>query len=378
MILCGSSKLSSGHILDRHPRFRLAIYTTHCAPHPRTERFFRRAAVHRSTRRNSRAQSRSASFFPAALLGLRRRCAAADPARSRARRACARHLLWLAVHHSSTRRQGAPGSTSANTATPRYRSSIAATPLFDGIARADQRLDVARRRSRRAAARLSTCGEDLPTRSPASPTPERRIWAVQFHPEVHHTKQGTADAAATLSSTSAGPRLTGRPSTLSNPRWMRSAQKVGDGHAICALSGGVDSSVAAVLVHRAIGERLTCVFVNNGVLRKNEFFKVQDESSRASSDSTSSPSMPANASSPNSPALPILRPSARSSATNSSPSSMTRRSASRKETGGVDWLVQGTLYPDVIESSSVKGPSQTIKSHHNVGGLPETHEAQAH
>ncbi len=147
--------------------------------------------------------------------------------------------------------------------------------------------------------------------------------------------------------------------------------QVGAGHAICAISGGVDSSVAAVLVHRAIGDQLTCVFVDNGVLRKDEFRKVQ-ENLRGKL------------------GLNLLAVNAGERflaklAGVSDPE--TKRKAIGREfievfdeeaakiaerTGGVDWLVQGTLYPDVIESSSVKGPSQTIKSHHNVGGLPET------
>ena len=98
---------------------------------------------------------------------------------------------------------------------------------------------------------------------------------MQFHPEVRHTKQGTA-CCAISSSTSATPQPDWTPEHFIQSTVAAIREKVGDGHAICALSGGVDSSVAAVLVQRAIGDRLTCVFVNNGVLRKNEFFKVQE------------------------------------------------------------------------------------------------------
>lgn len=104
---------------------------------------------------------------------------------------------------------------------------------------------------------------------------QRRIWAVQFHPEVHHTKQGTTVIRNFLFEIcKAKPDWT--PEHFIQSTVLTIRDKVGDGHAICALSGGVDSSVAAVLVHRAIGDRLTCVFVENGVLRKNEFFKVQE------------------------------------------------------------------------------------------------------
>ncbi len=200
--------------------------------------------------------------------------------------------------------------------------------------------------------------------------PERRIWAVQFHPEVHHTKQGTALLRNFLFGIcKAKPDWTPEHFIQSTVAAIRA--KVGDGHAICALSGGVDSSVAAVLVHRAIGDRLTCVFVNNGVLRKNEFEKVQQnmrdklglklvaaDASRRFLDKLAG----------------VTDPETKRKIIGNEFIAVFDDEAHRiaKETGGVDFLVQGTLYPDVIESSSVKGPSQTIKSHHNVGGLPET------
>ena len=103
----------------------------------------------------------------------------------------------------------------------------------------------------------------------------RRIWAVQFHPEVHHTRQGRELLRNFLF------RICGVAPDWTAEHFIQTTverirQQVGDGHAICALSGGVDSSVAAVLVHRAIGDRLTCIFVDNGVLRKDEFRKVQE------------------------------------------------------------------------------------------------------
>jgi GMP synthase (glutamine-hydrolysing) len=148
-------------------------------------------------------------------------------------------------------------------------------------------------------------------------------------------------------------------------------QKVGSGHVICALSGGVDSSVAAVLVHKAIGSQLTCVFVNNGVLRKNEFQQVQ----RNLRDKLGLNLVAVNASERFLSKLAgVTDPEKKRKIIGNEFIAVFDDEAHRiaQETGGVDWLVQGTLYPDVIESSSVKGPSQTIKSHHNVGGLPET------
>ena len=105
--------------------------------------------------------------------------------------------------------------------------------------------------------------------------PAKKIWAVQFHPEVHHTKEGTALLRNFLFKIcNASPDWTPEHFIQSTIEAIR--EKVGQGHVICGLSGGVDSAVAAVLVHRAIGDQLTCIFVNNGVLRKNEFFKVQE------------------------------------------------------------------------------------------------------
>jgi GMP synthase (glutamine-hydrolysing) len=138
---------------------------------------------------------------------------------------------------------------------------------------------------------------------------------------------------------------------------------------ICGLSGGVDSSVAAVLVHRAIGSQLTCIFVNNGVLRKNEFESVQ----KNLRDKLGLHIVAVDASERFLKQLAgVTDPETKRKRIGAEFIAVFDDEAARiaHETGGVDWLVQGTLYPDVIESSSVKGPSQTIKSHHNVGGLP--------
>ena len=201
---------------------------------------------------------------------------------------------------------------------------------------------------------------------------EKRIWAVQFHPEVHHSKQGSA-LLRNFVFDICGAEADWTPELFIQETVERVRKQVGDGHAICGLSGGVDSSVAAVLVHRAIGDRLTCVFVNNGVLRKDEFAKVQknmrdnlglnvvavDASERFLSKLAG-----------------VTDPEQKRKiignefiAVFDDEASRILQSSAKGE--GVAWLVQGTLYPDVIESSSVKGPSQTIKSHHNVGGLPE-------
>jgi GMP synthase (glutamine-hydrolysing) len=197
---------------------------------------------------------------------------------------------------------------------------------------------------------------------------DRRIWAVQFHPEVHHTPLG-AQLIKNFVFNICGAAGDWTPSHFIQSTVEGIRAKVGTGHVICGLSGGVDSSVAAVLVHKAIGSQLTCIFVNNGVLRKNEFQSVQmnlrdklglnivavDASDRFLAQLAG-----------------VTDPETKRKRIGAEFIAVFDDEATRiaKESAGVDWLVQGTLYPDVIESSSVKGPSQTIKSHHNVGGLP--------
>ncbi|MGA3055896.1 MAG: glutamine-hydrolyzing GMP synthase [Candidatus Korobacteraceae bacterium] len=199
--------------------------------------------------------------------------------------------------------------------------------------------------------------------------PAQKYYAVQFHPEVHHTPQGTAILRNfVFEICGLKPNWTAQSfidETIASVR-----QTVGEGRVICGLSGGVDSSVAAELVHRAIGGQLTCIFVNNGVLRKNEFVNVQknlreklglnidavDASERFLSKLAG-----------------VSEPEKKRKIIGNEFIAVFEEEAHRIEQlhGKVDWLVQGTLYPDVIESRSVRGPSQTIKSHHNVGGLPD-------
>ncbi len=202
--------------------------------------------------------------------------------------------------------------------------------------------------------------------------PARAIYAVQFHPEVHHTPQGTALIANFLFRICrARPDWTPEHFVQSTVASIR--EKLGNGRAICALSGGVDSSVAAVLVSRAIGERLTCIFVDNGVLRRDEFTKVQ----RNLRDKLGLNLIAVDASSRFLDKLAgVVDPEMKRKIIGREFIAVFDDEAQRLLEQGdngetVAWLVQGTLYPDVIESSSVKGPSQTIKSHHNVGGLPE-------
>jgi GMP synthase (glutamine-hydrolysing) len=197
---------------------------------------------------------------------------------------------------------------------------------------------------------------------------KRRIWAVQFHPEVHHTPLGP-QIIKNFVFLICGARGDWTPAHFIESTVAEIREKVGKDHVICGLSGGVDSSVAAVLVHKAIGSQLTCVFVNNGVLRKNEFVNVQ----KNLRDKLGLNIVAVDASERFLKQLAgVIDPETKRKRIGAEFIAVFDDEAKRiaKQTGGVDWLVQGTLYPDVIESSSVKGPSQTIKSHHNVGGLP--------
>lgn len=194
---------------------------------------------------------------------------------------------------------------------------------------------------------------------------QRRLYGVQFHPEVEHTERGREVLANFLF------RICGL-----QPLWtMRSfvdsttqalKEKIGAARVICALSGGVDSTVTAVLLHRAIGDQLTCIFVNNGLLRQGEAEKVVQvfrEHYHIDLDYVDASGS----------FLQLL-------AGVIDPEEKRRRigqefirifAAAAQKLGPVEYLAQGTLYPDVIESVSFKGPSATIKTHHNVGGLPE-------
>jgi GMP synthase (glutamine-hydrolysing) len=203
---------------------------------------------------------------------------------------------------------------------------------------------------------------------------ERKLWAVQFHPEVRHTEHGTA-MLRNFALRICGAQPDWTPQHFIEATIASVREVVGNGRAICALSGGVDSAVAATLVDRALRDerdrtRLTSVFVNNGVLRKDEFLKVQ----QSLRDKLGLHLVAVEASDRFLGKLAgVTHPEMKRKIIGSEFIAVFEEEAHRieKTEGKVEWLVQGTLYPDVIESRSVRGPSQVIKSHHNVGGLPE-------
>jgi GMP synthase (glutamine-hydrolysing) len=195
--------------------------------------------------------------------------------------------------------------------------------------------------------------------------PDRRLFGILFHPEVVHTEEGTRVLSNFLDL--CGCRRDWNAASFVDDSVERIRQQVGEkGRVICALSGGVDSAVAAMLVHRAIGDRLTCVFVDNGLLRKDEGSQVR----RRFAERLRLKVLFVDAS------RRFLTKLARVTDPERKRKIIGREfievfKASMKKVGKADFLAQGTLYPDVIESISVKGPSAVIKSHHNVGGLPK-------
>jgi GMP synthase (glutamine-hydrolysing) len=189
-------------------------------------------------------------------------------------------------------------------------------------------------------------------------------YAIQFHPEVTHTVEGKTVLKNFLVN------ICGCKQDWTSDIFITSTvnglkEKLGNDKVVMGLSGGVDSSVAATLIHKAIGDKLTCIFVDNGLLRKNEFQEVLDSYQHMG--------------------LNVIGVDAKDKFY-SALKGLTDPEQKRKAIGrvfievfdeeahrisDVKWLGQGTIYPDVIESVSVKGPSVTIKSHHNVGGLPD-------
>ena len=195
--------------------------------------------------------------------------------------------------------------------------------------------------------------------------PERALYGVQFHPEVVHTPHGMSVLKNFLYELADAPPVW-TPTAVIEEQVERIRAQVGSERILCALSGGVDSAVAALLVHKAVGDQLTCVFVDHGLLRKDEAEQVVETFGEHFH-------------------VPLVHVQAQRRFLDLldgvSDPEQKRKVIGRefirvfedeaRKLGDVDWLVQGTLYSDVIESGGTGGVAATIKSHHNVGGLPD-------
>ncbi len=193
---------------------------------------------------------------------------------------------------------------------------------------------------------------------------DEMTWGIQFHPEVYHSTEGSTllhNFVVEICNCSQSWTPAGFIETTVNDL----KQKIGNGKVVMGLSGGVDSTVAAVLLHKAIGTNLHCIFVNNGLLRKNEFDQVLESYKNmglniSGVDATDAFLIALEG---------LTDPEMKRKAIGRTFIEVFDQEAHRIT--NVTWLGQGTIYPDVIESVSVNGPSATIKSHHNVGGLPD-------
>jgi GMP synthase (glutamine-hydrolysing) len=193
---------------------------------------------------------------------------------------------------------------------------------------------------------------------------ERSLYAILFHPEVVHTQHGL-EILRNFAYGICGCTGDWTMASFVEEATARVRQQVGDGRVVCALSGGVDSTVAALIIHRAVGDKLTCIFVDNGVLRLDEAAQIRKRYERLQL-----PLVFADASTLFLDRLAgITDPEQKRKVIGATFIDVFETEAAKL--GGVDFLAQGTLYPDVIESIAIVGQSSMIKSHHNVGGLPE-------
>jgi GMP synthase (glutamine-hydrolyzing), C-terminal domain or B subunit/GMP synthase (glutamine-hydrolyzing), N-terminal domain or A subunit len=255
---------------------------------------------------------------------------------------------------SSTREYGRANLISINTGDPLFKDITPGTQVWmshgDTIATIPDNYEIT--------------GSTADVKAGAFHIKGEKTWGIQFHPEVYHTTEGKQMLTNFVGGICRC-AMNWTPGSFAESTVAGLKEKLGNDKVILGLSGGVDSSVAAALLHKAIGKNLTCIFVDNGLLRKNEFSKVMNSYLGLG--------------------LNVVGVNAGDRFLDQlegvSDPEKKRKIIGRvfieifeeeaHKVKDVKWLAQGTIYPDVIESVSVNGPSATIKSHHNVGGLPE-------
>ncbi|MGI9541021.1 MAG: glutamine-hydrolyzing GMP synthase [Flavobacteriaceae bacterium] len=264
------------------------------------------------------------------------------------------HFFGGKVSPSDTREYGRAHLSIVDQSTPFFKSVTEKSQVW--MSHADTILNLP------AGAALLASTEDV--KNAAFKIKDEETYAIQFHPEVYHSTEGKQVLENFLVHI-AGVKQDWTPDSFVESTIKELKEKVGEDKVILGLSGGVDSSVAAMLLHKAIGTHLNCIFVNNGLLRKNEFDEVLEQYA----------GMGLNVKGLDATDLfldaleDVSDPETKRKIIGKTFIDVFDAEAQKVE--GAKWLGQGTIYPDVIESISVKGPSATIKSHHNVGGLPD-------
>jgi GMP synthase (glutamine-hydrolysing) len=255
---------------------------------------------------------------------------------------------------SNTREYGRANLISLNIADPLFKDIIPGTQVWmshgDTIARMPENYEIT--------------GSTADVKAGAFRIKGEKTWGIQFHPEVYHTVEGKQMLINFVGSI-CGCAMNWTPGSFAESTVARLKSQLGNDKVILGLSGGVDSSVAATLLNMAIGKNLTCIFVDNGLLRKNEYAKVMESYLGLGLNVVG-----VNAEDRFIGQLEgVSDPEKKRKIIGKEFIEVFEEEA--RKVKDVKWLAQGTIYPDVIESVSVNGPSATIKSHHNVGGLPE-------
>ena len=267
---------------------------------------------------------------------------------------------WLIHHHGGSVEK----SDTREYGRAKLQISLQSDPLFKGMSTESQVWMSHGDTITKTPKNVINIGSTQDVKNAAYKFKDQQTWGIQFHPEVYHSTEGKK-LIENFVLNIANASQTWTPNSFVESAISEIRETVKNENVVLGLSGGVDSSVAALLLHRAIGEQLTCIFVDNGLLRKNEFTDVLDKYK----------SLGLNVKGVDAKQLfydslhGLTDPEDKRKAIGKTFIDVFDEEA--QKISKVKWLAQGTIYPDIIESVSVNGPSATIKSHHNVGGLPD-------